>query len=104
LIAEEGRFGGYSLYLSNGHLVFCYNAVPPQIYKVYSKDAIPAGRHILSMEFISDARTFGAGWWITLKMDQTVVGHEHLAHTLSVADIEEGLDVGQDLISPVSDD
>ena len=104
LIAQGGRFGGYSLYLKDGHLTFCYNAIPPRIYTVRSGQRVPPGHHQLVMEFESEGRQPGAGGSVTLEIDGQSVARGRLDHTLSRMPWTEGLDIGKDLLTPVSDD
>jgi arylsulfatase A-like enzyme len=104
LMAQGGRFGGYSFYLDNGHLTFCDNAVPPRIYTVRSAETISPGHHVLSMSFKIDDAKPGAGGWVTLTIEGRAVAREHVEHTLSLMPWTEGLDVGRDLLTPVSAD
>ncbi len=55
-------------------------------------------------DFAPDAPDPGAGGWITLKIDGQSVGRGRVEHTLVRMGWTEGLDVGRDLITPVSDD
>jgi arylsulfatase A-like enzyme len=104
LIAQGGRFGGYSLYLKDGYLTFCYNAIPPRIYTVRSSQAVSPGHHQLAVDFESEGRQQGAGGWATLEVDGQSVARGRLDHTLSRMPWTEGLDIGRDLLTPVSDD
>ena len=45
IVAQGGAFGGWSLYLRDGRLAYCYNTFGVQRFKVYGADAVPAGRH-----------------------------------------------------------
>jgi hypothetical protein len=51
LLSMGGNDGGISLYVQEGKLCFVHNYVAVNYFYVKSKDAIPAGRHFLSMEF-----------------------------------------------------
>lgn len=104
LLAQGGRFAGYSFYVKDHHLAFCYNAIPPRSYTVLSNQDVPAGHHLLVAEFASDAADPGAGGWVTLKIDGQSVARGRVEHTLVRMGWTEGLDVGRDLITPVSDD
>jgi arylsulfatase len=109
LIADGGRFGGISFYMKDGHLSFCYNGVPPWVYTVRSEAAVPVGHHILSASFAYDGGDMaavmrGAGGWLTLSVDDQAVAKGRIGHTPAFGGYSDGLDTGQDLITPVSAD
>ena len=93
-----------SFYLKNGRLAFCYNAIPPRLYTVRSDQTVTPGHHVLVTDFESDDPHPGSGGWVTLKIDGQPVARGHVEHTLPRMGWTEGLDVGRDLITPVSDD
>lgn len=104
LIAQGGRFGGYSFYLKDGCPTFVYNAVPPRIYAVRSTDTLSPGHHVLALDYASDSDKPGAGGWATIEIDGRSVTRGRIEHTLTRMPWTEGLDVGKDLITAVSDD
>jgi arylsulfatase len=104
LLAQGGQFAGYSFYLKNGRLAFCYNAIPPRLYTVRSDQTVSPGHHVLVTDFESDDPHPGSGGWVTLKIDGQPVARGHVEHTLPRMGWTEGLDVGRDLITAVSDD
>jgi hypothetical protein len=65
---------------------------------------ISPGHHVLVTDFESDDPHPGAGGWVTLKIDGQPVARGHVEHTLPRMGWTEGLDVGRDLITAVSDD
>jgi hypothetical protein len=44
IIAQGGRFGGWSLYGKDGKLRYCYNWLNRERYTLESKDALPGGQ------------------------------------------------------------
>jgi arylsulfatase len=106
LVAQGGRFSGYSFYMLHGSLAFCYNDVPPLIYTVRSSETVPAGHHLLAATFDYDGGPPGAGGWLTLSVDGRTVARGRVAHTFETKWISntEGLDTGRDLITAVSSD
>jgi Sulfatase len=104
LLAQGGQFAGYSFYLKNGRLAFCYNTIPPRLYTVRSDQTVSPGHHVLVTDFESDDPHPGSGGWVTLKIDGQPVARGHVEHTLPRMGWTEGLDVGRDLITAVSDD
>ena len=59
LVAEGGRFGGYSLYLKKGKLVLHYNFLNSSRYTIASDEDVPLGKSTLRYEF--EARNKGRG-------------------------------------------
>jgi arylsulfatase len=105
VLAQGGRFSGYSLYLRDGRPVFHYNALPFRRSEVASAAPLPQGRHRLVFRFLPDAAEPGSGGTGTLEVDGTVVAEGRIARTLSRwISHTEGLDVGADRISPVATD
>ena len=51
LIAQGGRFAGWSFFVQQGKLVYEHNYVGLERYRVISNIAIPAGKVTLGMEF-----------------------------------------------------
>ena len=105
LVAQGGRFGGWSLYFKEGRLAFHQNALDPRQYTVMSNLALEAGRHTIDMRFQSDSKTRGSGGTVTFTIDGQPAGSGHVAMTLPgwISHIE-GLDVGSDTGTPVSKD
>lgn len=105
LIAQGGRFGGYSLYVVNGVPAFCYNSVPPHIAIARGEAPLSAGHHLLSAYIHNDGGRRGAPATITLSVDGKVVGSARIDVTLSNwLSKTESFDIGVDKLTPVSDD
>lgn len=104
LVAQGGRFSGYSLYIKDGRLNFAYNAVPPRIYLVRARDAVSPGAHSITASFACDCVGAGPGGIVTLAIDGREVARGRIPHTLPRMWFTEGLDVGRDLLTPVSPD
>ena len=54
ILAQGGRFGGWSLYLKDGKPTYCYNFVGLQEYKVAAPKALAAGKATIRMNFDYD--------------------------------------------------
>ncbi len=106
LITQGGSPGGWALYIHNGRLVFDYNYAQAAHYRVESR---PLPLHSTSLEarFRYDGqpgKDLGAGGEVTLWSDNVRIGEGRLEKTLKfVFSVLEGLDVGADYGSPVSD-
>ena len=46
IIAQGGRFGGWTLYMKGGKLKYCYNWLNMQRYTIESKDALAPGKQL----------------------------------------------------------
>jgi hypothetical protein len=61
LVAEGGRFGGYSLYLKKGKLVLYYNSLNSDRYTITSNADVPLGKSTLRYEFTAPNKARGGG-------------------------------------------
>ncbi len=105
IVAQGGAFGGWTLYLHEGRLAYCYNTFGVQQFKVYGTDPLPAGEHQVRMEFAYDGGGLGKGGDVTLFLDGTEVGSGRVDMTVPmVFSADETTDVGSDGGTPVSDD
>jgi arylsulfatase len=105
LITQGGRFGGYAFYLKDGRPVFHYNAVGEHQFTVRAAAIVPPGRHELSADFRADTPKPGAGGDLTLSVDGQAVASGRIGRTVMVwMSHTEGLDIGRDTITAISDD
>ncbi|MCE2658341.1 MAG: arylsulfatase [Rubrivivax sp.] len=105
LFGQGGRFGGHALYLLDGHLVYHYNLMGRSREQITSADRLPAGSHLVTLVFVSDGGGWGRGGSVSLLLDGEVVGQGRLSRTVPwVMSYIEGLNVGLDTGTPVSED
>ncbi|WP_246605003.1 sulfatase-like hydrolase/transferase [Aquisediminimonas sediminicola] len=105
IVAQGGRFGGYSLYLHNGKPVFHYNAVGADQFTVRGKDALAPGKHHVTAQFIADEKKPGTPGNMTVSVDGVAVATGRIGRTVAGwMSHTEGLDIGRDMISAVSPD
>ena len=105
LIAQGGQYAGWSLYLHEGRLAYCYNTLALQLSKTYSEEAVPAGEHQVRMEFDYDGGGLGKGGDVTLLVDGEAVGAGRVNATVPmVFSGDETTDLGEDTGTAVSDD
>ena len=105
IIAQGGRFGGYSFYLKDGRPVFYYNAVGNDQFSVAGDAPLAPGAHSLSADFKADAENPGTGGALTLLVDGKAVASGRIARTVAGwMSHTEGLDIGLDRITAVSPD
>jgi arylsulfatase len=105
IICQAGRFGGWSLYMKDGRLHEVYNFGGLQRTTVSSPSALPLGKHKIVYEFIPDEAKPGAGATSQLTVNGEKVGEKHIPRTMPYAySGDEGVDVGVDNETPVTDD
>jgi arylsulfatase len=105
LIAQGGQYGGWSLYLHEGRLAYCYNTFGLELHKIYSDSEVPAGEHQVRMEFDYEGGGLGKGGSVSLYVDGKVVGSGSVGATVPmVFSADETTDLGEDTATSVSDD
>lgn len=105
LVTQGGLTGGWALYLQHGELVFDYNLGLAAHYRVAG--LLPEHATTLEARFEFDGqggKPPGAGGTLRLFADGQPLATGHLERTLPVVySMTDGLDVGLDTGSPVSD-
>ena len=97
IVANGGRFGGYSLWVNHGVPTFSYNFVNVDMYRWKGTKKLTRGPHQLRFSFVYDGGGFGKGGVGTLSVDG-------LPRTICCTLVYfEGLDIGADNASPVDD-
>ena len=105
IIAQAGRFGGWTLYMKNGRLQHEYNYFGVENTRVTSSTPVSPGAHTLKYEFIFDGGKPGAGGTSILYVDEKKVGEGKIQKTQPfVYSADEGVDVGMDGETNVSND
>jgi len=105
LMTQGGRFAGLGLYLLQGRPVFHYNLAGVERYTVAGKDKVPAGRHVITVDFNYDGGGIGKGGQATLTVDGKKVASGRLPKTIPFRmSLDETLDIGEDTGTPVSED
>ena len=104
VIAQAGRFAGWSLYVAEGRPVYCYNYCGERSY-VRSPEALTPGTHALEVRFDYDGGGVGRGGEVSLLVDDEVVVTGRLEKTISFQfSMDETLDVGCDRGTPVTEE
>ena len=105
IIAQAGRFGGWSLYLKDGKPRFAYNFLGLKTYKVAADKALPAGKATIRYEFTYDGGGLGKGGTGTILVNGKKVAEGRIDRTQAfIYSADEGVDVGIDGETAVSDD
>jgi arylsulfatase A-like enzyme len=102
VLAQGGRFGGWSLYVKDGVPAYTYNYLGLQQYSVAGSTPLPAGRATLRFDFAYDGEGLGKGGQGTLYVNEQKVGESRIERTQPTAfSADETADVGIDLGTPV---
>ena len=105
LATHGGRFGGYAFYVKDGRLSFHYNAIGERQYLVTATEPLPSGHHQLGAVFTADRPERGTAGALTLTLDGRPVATGRIGATLkNWISLSEGLDIGEDRITPIGDD
>ncbi|MDD4160890.1 MAG: sulfatase-like hydrolase/transferase [Methanothrix sp.] len=109
LLSIGGRFGGLSLYVQDKHLVFDYNYVGLSHVTITSVEEVPSGPSTLGFsfdktgeaDFINHTSATGIG---TLFINGKEVAKGTIAPTVPARySWEEGLEIGTDRLTPVTE-
>jgi arylsulfatase len=102
VIAQGGRFGGWSLYVKNGVPAYDYNFLGLQQTSVTSARKLAAGKSEVRLQFDYDGGGPGKGGSATLFINGEKVGEGRIPLTQAgIFSADETADVGIDLGTPV---
>lgn len=102
ILAQAGRFGGYSFYLKDGRPTYTYNWLGLKSYTVGSSAALPAGKVTVSFKFDYDGGGQGKGGKGSILVNGGKVAEGRIDQTEpNMFSAEEGADVGEDGATPV---
>lgn len=105
MIAQAGRFGGWSLFMKDGKVCHEYNFFGLERTKIMSPESVKAGKHKIRYEFVIDALKPGSGGKCVLYIDDAKVAEGHIPKTIPfMYSGDEGVDVGMDNETNVSND
>ena len=105
VIAQGGRFGGWSVYVHEGRLTYTYNVLGIHFFTVTADEPVPAGNHQLRMEFAYDGGGLAKGGDVTLYHDGEQVGTGRVEQTQPmIFSADETTDIGYESGTTVSPD
>jgi arylsulfatase len=104
ILAQAGRFGGWSLYLKDGKPTYTYNWLALHQYTVAATQALPPGKATIRFEFAYDGGGMGKGGKGTIYVNGKSVATGRIEQTqCCIFSADEGADVGADEGTPVTD-
>ena len=102
IIAQGGRFGGWSLYVKDGVPAYAYNFLGLQQTSIVSSKPLAAGKSTLKFDFAYDGGGPGKGGLGTLYLNGEKVAEGRIERTQpGLFSADETADVGIDLGTPV---
>ena len=105
LFSQGAAVGGHALYVKDRKLKYAYNFVGSKLQTIESTDEVPTGNLILGASFVRDGDSMPATGMLSLFIDDKKVGEGTIMTqpgNFSLAG--EGLNIGKDPASPVTDD
>ena len=105
IIAQGGRFGGWTVYFKDGTAAFVYNVLGIHEFATTAGSPIAAGTHQVRMEFAYDGGGLAKGGDVTLYYDGTPVGSGRVEHTQPmIFSADETTDIGEETGTTVTAD
>jgi arylsulfatase len=105
LFSHGAAFGGHALYVKDGKLKYAYNFVGDHLQTVESTKRIPTGQTILGASFVREGDSMPATGTLSLFIDDEQVGEgKIMTQPGNFSLVGEGLNIGRDPASPVTDD
>jgi arylsulfatase A-like enzyme len=105
ILAQAGRFGGWTLYMKEGKPVYTYNFLGMERYSVTAQQPIAKGKATIRFEFAYDGGGLGKGGVGKIFVNDKQVAEERIERTQATFfSADETADVGEDEATPVTED
>jgi arylsulfatase len=105
ILAQGGRFGGWSLYLKKGIPSFTYNFVGLKQTTISANQPLQKGKSKITLIFDYDGDGIGKGGLYTLFVNDREVARGRVENTTPMLfSLDETADVGIDAATPVIED
>ena len=106
ILAQGGRFGGWSLYLDKGGKpAYAYNFLGLKRFNIAAAKPLPPGKSTLRFEFAYDGGGLGKGGTGKLFVNDQPVGQGQIDMTQAmIFSVDDAADVGEDDGTPVTED
>jgi arylsulfatase len=105
IIAQAGRFAGWSLYMKGGRVHHVYNFGGLERTTVSSPEPLAPGRHTVRYEFAYDGGKPGSGGTSRLSVGGGSPAEARVPRTMPFSySADEGVDVGTDDETPVTEE
>jgi len=105
ILAQGGRFAGWSLYMKNGRVSYVHNWVGKERYTITAPGRLPPGRATIRYEFAYDGGDPGSGGTGTIFVNGQRVAEGRIENTTPfLFSADETTDVGVDEATPVTEE
>ena len=105
ILAQGGRFAGWSLYMKDGKVSYVHNWVGLEHYTVTAPEPVAAGKATIRYEFAYAGGKPGSGGTGTIFVNGEKVAEGQIANTTPfLFSADETADVGTDGATPVTED
>ena len=103
ILAQGGRFAGFTLYVKDGKPAYTYNYLGLRQYSMAATQPLPAGKATIGLDFAYDGGGVGKGATVTLFVNGAKAASGRIDQThCCLFSLDEGADVGADAGTPVS--
>ena len=97
ILAQGGRFGGWSVYVKDGRPAYTYNLVGLKEFTVTSSESLPSGKATITVDFAYDGNGRGKGGTVTISINGKKVGSGRVESTnANIFSADDAADVGID--------
>jgi arylsulfatase len=104
ILSQGGRFGGWSLYMTEGRPAYVYNFLGLERYTIVSPTTLAPGSATVVLDFVYDGGGLGKGGMATLLVDGNAVATGRIERTQpNIFSADETADVGLDNQTPVAE-
>jgi arylsulfatase len=105
ILAQGGRFAGWSLYVKDGSAKYVHNWFDAEYYYVGGEEKLPTGTVNIRYHFNFEGDAPGGGGTGTIHVNDVKVAEAKIDKTVPfIFSADETMDVGGDLALPVTDD
>ncbi len=105
ILAQGGRFAGWSLYMKDGRVSYVHNWVGKKRYTITSPEPLASGKATIRYEFAYEGGKPGSGGTGTISVNGQKVAEGRIGNTTPfLFSADETADVGTDGATPVTED
>ena len=105
ILAQGGRFAGWSLYMKDGRVSYVHNWVGKERYTITASEPVTPGKATIRYEFAYEGDSPGSGGTGTIFVNGQKVAEGQIGNTTPfLFSADETADVGVDEATPVTED
>ncbi len=105
ILAQGGRFAGWSLYMKDGKVSYVHNWVGKERYTITAPEPLASGKATIRYEFAYEGGKPGSGGTGTISVNGQKVAEGRIENTTPfLFSADETADVGMDEATPVTED